>query len=177
MATEYIQIGKLVATHGIKGEMVLEHAVGEKLKTGALDQIKVIFIEPVKGAYIPYFVEKITMKHTGEWLVKLEDTNTKEAAKLLTRKNVWLERAVFDQLVDGFQPVSLIGYMVINNGEALSEVQEVIEQPHQILLKITFKEKEVLIPLHSETLKKVDPATRQLHVELPDGLLEIYLED
>jgi len=177
MATEYIQIGKLVATHGIKGELILEHAVGEKLRRGALDQIKVLFLEQVKGAYIPYFVEKLSVKNTGEWLVKLEETDTKEAARLLTRKNAWIERAVFDELADGFQPVSLIGYLVINRGEVLSEVEEVIEQPHQILLKITYKEKEVLIPLHTETLKKVDPMTRKLHVELPDGLLEIYLED
>jgi len=52
----------------------------------------------------------------------------------------------------------------------------VIEQPHQILLKITYQEKEVLIPLHAETLKGVDPKSRQVHVQLPDGLLEIYLE-
>ena len=176
MATEYIQIGKLVATHGIKGDLVLEHVLGDRLKSGGTSQIKALFIEPVKGSYIPYFVEKITSKNGGEWLVKLEDIETKEAAKLLTRKNVWLDRKVFDSLVDGFQPVALVGYTVIDKGKALSEVEEVIEQPHQILLKITYKEKEVLIPLHSETLKQVDQKGRKVYVELPDGLLEIYLE-
>jgi len=176
MATEYIQIGKLVATHGIKGDLILEHAVGERLKAGALGQIKVIFLEPVKGSYIPYFVEKVALKNDGEWLVKLEGTESKEAAKLLVRKNVWLERKVFDNLMDGFQPVALIGYTVVDNGQILSEVEEVIEQPHQILLKITYQQKEVLIPLHSETLTKMDPVGRKVHVHLPDGLLEIYLE-
>ncbi|SEA58132.1 16S rRNA processing protein RimM [Arachidicoccus rhizosphaerae] len=176
MATEYIQVGKLVATHGIKGDLIVEHALGEQLKSGALSRVKAVFIEPVKGSYIPYFVEKITVKNQGEWLLKLEGTQTKEAAKLLTRKNLWLERSVFDSLIEGFQPVSLIGYTVMDNGRLLSEVEEVIEQPHQILLKITYQEKEVLIPLHSETLKSVDPKGRKVHVELPDGLLEIYLE-
>lgn len=176
MAIEYIQIGKLVATHGIKGDLILEHAVGEQLKAGALSQIKAIFLEPVKGSYIPYFVEKIMPKTGGEWLVKLEGTESKEAAKLLVRKNVWLERKDFDNLMDGFQPVALIGYTVINEGQILSEVEEVIEQPHQILLKLTYQQKEVLIPLHNETLRKVDTVGRKVHVRLPDGLLEIYLE-
>ena len=176
MATEYIQIVKLVATHGIKGDLSVQHALGEGLKSGSLSKIKAVFIELVKGAYIPYFVTQITVKNQGEWLLKLEGTETKEAAKLLVRKNLWLERSVFDSLTTSFQPVSLIGYTVIDNGKTLSEVEEVIEQPHQILLRITYLEKEVLIPLHSETLKKVDPQSRKVHVALPDGLLEIYLE-
>lgn len=176
MAIEYIQIGKLVATHGIKGDLILEHAVGDRLKPGALGQIKALFIEPVKGAYIPYFVEKITPRSSAEWLVKLEGTDTKEAARLLVRKNAWLQRKDFDAMMDGFQPVALVGYLVVSDGQILSEVEEVIEQPHQILLKITYQQKEVLIPLHSETLKKVDPNHRKVHVSLPDGLLEIYLE-
>lgn len=176
MATEYIQIGRLVATHGIKGDLILEHGVGEHIKSGALQRIKAIFIEPVKDSYIPYFIEKVTPRSKGEWLVKLEGTDSKESAKLLIRKNVWLPRQDFDGLMDGFQPVTLIGYMVIDNGRLLSEVEEVIEQPHQILLKITYQEKEVLIPLHSETLKQVDQKGRKVLVNLPDGLLDIYLE-
>lgn len=176
MATEYIHIGRLVATHGIGGDLILEHVMGEQLKRGGLDQIKAIFVEPVKDSYIPYFVEKITKRGGGEWLVKFEDIANKEAAKLLVRKNVWLERKVFDSLVDGFQPLALVGYTVVDKGQVLSEVEEVIEQPHQILLKITYKEKEVLIPLHSETLKGVDQKARKVQVDLPDGLLEIYLE-
>lgn len=176
MTTEYIQIGKLVATHGINGTLILAHGVGEKLKAEASTRIKALFIEPVKGVYIPYFVQKISIRKPGEWLLQLEGVESKEAAKLLTRKNVWLPRKDFDSLVDGFQPISLIGYTVVNQGQKLSEVEEVIEQPHQILLRLTYQGKEVLIPLHAETLKKVDPERRSVHVELPAGLLEIYLE-
>lgn len=176
MAMEYIHIGRLVATHGIKGDLIVEQVVGDRIKSGKLGQLKTLFVELAKGAYIPYFIEQITQRPNGEWLVKLEGTDSKEAAKLLVRKNAWLQRKDFDGLLDGFQPVALIGYMVINNGQPLAEVEEVIEQPHQILLKITYQQKEVLIPLHAETLKQVDPKSRKINVMLPDGLLEIYLE-
>jgi 16S rRNA processing protein RimM len=56
----------------------------------------------------------------------------------------------------------------------LSPIEEVINQPHQILLRITLKGKEVLIPLHEESLDKIDHVKKQVHVILPDGLLEIY---
>lgn len=173
---DYIQIGKLVATHGIKGDLIVEHVLGESVKAKALDALKAIFIEEVKGSYIPYFLEKITVKTATELLIKLEGLDSKESAKRLVRKNVWLTGSDFSGLADGAAPVALIGYMVYNEQEPLSEVLEVIEQPHQILLRIQYLQKEVLIPLHAETLDKVDRAGKRIYVTLPDGLLELYLE-
>jgi 16S rRNA processing protein RimM len=43
-----------------------------------------------------------------------------------------------------------------------------------VLLRITLEGKEVLIPLHEETLDSIDHDKKQVHVTLPDGLLEIY---
>jgi hypothetical protein len=35
--------------------------------------------------------------------------------------------------------------------------------------------REVLIPLHEGTLRRSDARLRRLEMELPDGLLEVYL--
>jgi 16S rRNA processing protein RimM len=51
---------------------------------------------------------------------------------------------------------------------------EIIEQPHQILCSILYKGKEALIPVHEESLEKVDQKNRKVFVVLPDGLLDIY---
>ena len=50
---EYISIGKVVATFGVGGEVILFHSLGKKLVFKAGD---VIFIEQVKGSYLPYFI-------------------------------------------------------------------------------------------------------------------------
>jgi 16S rRNA processing protein RimM len=50
----------------------------------------------------------------------------------------------------------------------------VIEQPHQVLCSIIIDGKEVLIPIHVNSLEKVDKKKRKLFVNLPDGLLDIY---
>lgn len=173
---EYIQIGKLVATHGVKGEIILQHVLGEKIKPAALKQLKALFIEEVKDSYIPYFLEQATPRSGTELLVKLEGLDSKEGAKHLIRKNAWVVQADFGRLADASTPIALIGYMVVNEDEPLSTVLEVIEQPHQILLRIEYQQKEVLIPLHAETLDKIDRVKKEVHVTLPDGLLEIYLE-
>jgi 16S rRNA processing protein RimM len=54
-------------------------------------------------------------------------------------------------------------------------VLEVIEQPLQILLRIEIDGKEVLIPINESTLVKVDHKGEKIYVDLPEGLLDIYL--
>ena len=71
--------------------------------------------------------------------------------------------------------MGLLGYSIINNNESLGEILELIEQPHQLLCRLEIKGKEVLIPLHEESLKKVNHRKKEVLVELPDGLLDIYL--
>jgi 16S rRNA processing protein RimM len=56
----------------------------------------------------------------------------------------------------------------------LGEVIEVIEQPHQLLCVVLIDNKEVLIPVHEEFLKKLDKKNKKIYVSLPDGLLDIY---
>lgn len=41
-------------------------------------------------------------------------------------------------------------------------IEEVIEQPHQILLTIQINGKEALIPLHEETLDNIDHTKKAL---------------
>ena len=68
-----------------------------------------------------------------------------------------------------------MGFSVIENKKVLGQVEAVIEQPQQILLQLSIRQKEVLIPLHENTLKNIDRKKKQVHVVLPEGLLDIYL--
>ncbi len=84
---DYINIGKIVASFGLKGEVILKHALGKKTM---LDGIEAIFVEENKGSYLPYFVESSKAKDTEEMYVKLESIDTRESANRLSTRNVWL---------------------------------------------------------------------------------------
>lgn len=169
---EYINIGKIVASFGVKGELILLHSLGKKT---ALKNVAAIFVEETKGNYIPYFVESSKAKDGQEIYVKLEGINSKEAAARFNTKPVWLLDADFRQLAGKDAPISLLGYELITDEEEnLGPIEEVIEQPHQVLLRINLDGKEALIPLHAETLDKIDRVAKKVYVTLPDGLLDIY---
>lgn len=169
---DYIHIGKIVAAFGLKGEVILKHALGRK---SDLKGIEAVFVEENKGSYLPYFVETARAKDHEEVYLKLEHVNTRETAARLTTRNVWLLDADFRKLAGKTAPISLLGFEVITDeDENLGPVQEVIEQPHQVLLRVDLAGKEALIPLHQETLDRIDHTKKQVFVTLPDGLLDIY---
>jgi 16S rRNA processing protein RimM len=168
---EYFKTGKLVATYGLKGEVVYKHSLGKKTSLKGLQHI---FVEEGKDRFLPYFIEGTKIKSDDEIWLKLEGIDTKEAAHKLTPKEVWLEAADFAKYAAKSAPISLLGYHLISQEGDLGEILEVIEQPHQVLCTISYKGKEALIPINEAFLEKVDNKSRKVYINLPDGLLDIY---
>lgn len=168
---QYRNIGKLVASFGVEGLMVLHHHFGKKT---SLKGLKVIFIEERKNEMLPWFIESTHIKSEEDIHIKLEGIDSKEAARKLIQQEVWLTEADFARYAVSSAPISLVGFHMIHEGLDLGEIGEVIEQPHQVLCKIDLDGKEALIPIHEGTLQKIDKKKKQVFVTLPDGLLDVY---
>lgn len=169
---QYFKIGKLAASHGLKGHLVLQHSLGKKT---SLKGLETIFIEEGKDNFMPYFISSASIKSDDEVLLTLENIESKETARKLTPKEAWITEEDFKKFAATSAPIALLGYTLINEKRKLGEILEVIEQPHQLLCTISLNGKEALIPIHEESLDKVDSKKREVHVTLPDGLLDIYL--
>jgi len=170
--TEYFKIGKFVSNFGLKGELILKHNLGKKT---SLKGLKALFTEERKESFLPWFIEAARIKNEEELYIKLEGIDTREKAIGLTQKEVWLPEADFKKFSARTSPINLLGYDVVEAEKVLGTIVEVIEQPHQILCRIEFGTKEAFIPLHEETILKIDKRNRKVIVDLPPGLLEIYL--
>lgn len=171
MSSNYRNIGKLVAVFGLQGELILQHRLGKKT---SLKGLKTIFLEDKKDEMLPWFIETTKIKGVEDLYIKLEGIDSKEAAKKILSKEVWLSEADFDQFAGKSAPISLVGFHLYQDGQDLGEILEVIEQPHQVLCMIDLDGKEALIPIHEDTLQKLDKRNKKVHVILPDGLLDVY---
>ena len=169
--TEYFKIGKFVSTFGLKGELILKHNLGKKT---SLKGLQAIFFEDKKASFVPWFIESARIKNEEELYVKLEGIATREQATKLAQKQVWLPEADFKKFSSKTSPINFLGYEIVENDKVLGKILEVIEQPHQVLCRIDLQGKEAYIPLHEETILKIDKKKQQVIVELPEGLLEIY---
>jgi 16S rRNA processing protein RimM len=168
---DYFKIGKFVASFGLKGELLLKHNLGKKT---SLKGLKAIFVEERKESFIPWFVESTKIKSDEEIYIKLEGVNMREQATKLTQKEVWIPEEDFKKFSAKTSPINFLGFTIIEGDKALGKILEVIEQPHQILCRIELNGKEAYIPLHEETIVKIDRKKQEVIVSLPPGLLEIY---
>jgi len=167
----YNSIGKIVASFGVKGELILQHHLGKKT---SLKGLEALFVEIVKGEMLPYFIQSAKIKSDEEIYLKLEGVDTKEAAGKLRQKEIWLTEDAFQKYSAKSSIISLLGFHLIDEGTDRGAILEIIEQPHQMLARIDLNGKEALIPLHEHSLQKIDKKKKQVHVVLPDGLLDVY---
>ena len=149
----YNSIGKLVASFGVNGDLILQHQLGKKT---SLKGLEAVFVEMVKDEMLPYFIQSAKIKSTDEIYLKLEGIDTKEAAQQLRQKEVWLPEEDFLKYAAKTATVSLLGFHIIDEGNDIGAILEVIEQPHQLLARIDLDGKEALIPIHEESLQKID---------------------
>jgi 16S rRNA processing protein RimM len=169
---EKICIGTLVATHGLDGTLLLRHALGGRTD---FPGVEVFFIETSREGLLPYFPTEAKARNSSETLLRFDGIHTPERARGLLKKRVWLPASSARGLTARNAPISLLGFMVVVDGEDLCKVLEVIEQPHQILLRGEVSGKEVLLPLNESTLVEIDHEGLKVMLDLPEGLLEVYL--
>ena len=53
--SQYFKIGKLAASHGLQGDLVLQHSLGKKT---SLKGLETIYVELSKDNLLPYFIQK-----------------------------------------------------------------------------------------------------------------------
>lgn len=168
------EFGYVAKIHGYKGEVVLALDVDDP---EAYEYLESLFIL-IKGNLVPYFVETLRLQG-DKAVVKLEDVASQEAAQALVGNALFLPLSNLPALEeDQFYYHDIVGYRVIDAAlGALGEVTNVYELPQQALIAMNYQEKEVLIPISDAIVRKANHDRKELEVTLPEGLLDIYLNE
>lgn len=165
-----IRIGKIVATHGLQGAVIMTHIVGNSqwLKPG-----DVLFLELHKESYIPFFISQLKASNDEEYVLNLEDTNSNEAARKLVGKNVYVNEDILSKHVTD-SPLLWIGFNVVDREKgSLGPIEDVLQAGPQWLAKITYNDKEVLLPLVDDMILDVNMKNKFVRMDLPDGILDL----
>jgi 16S rRNA processing protein RimM len=136
----------------------------------------VLFLE-IDGGLAPFFVKELRMKDSTGLVALLEDYDIPEKAQKLVGCRVYLPSSQLTELEDDkFYFHDIVGYTVIDKiaGE-LGAIAQVLEAPEQELLQVFYGQKEILIPLVDEFITRVDKRKKQLFMDLPEGLIDLYL--
>ncbi len=167
------RIGSVLKTRGLKGE--LQAYIDFE---GAQDlSFDTLFLE-VNGKLVPYFVESFKMPQKNTAFIYLEDVDHIDKAFPLAKKDIYLPNTLKPvKNEDDFTLRDLMGFTAIDEDEGeLGEIIELQELPQQLIATVVYKNREVLFPLSEGIITGIDVVKGIVYVDLPEGLLDIYLD-
>lgn len=170
---EAFYIGYVTKTRGLKGEL---QVFFEADRYDQLDP-EVVFVDQA-GKLVPYFIASLKIQANSTGYLFLDDVDHIDKAQPLVKKKLYLpldEKPVPD--ADDFSFTDLKGFTVIDQTRGtLGQIAEVHVYPQQFVAALLYQEKEVLFPLNEDFIAAIDHQAAILETNLPEGLLEVYLE-
>ena len=160
----YIYVGDIVNTHGIKGELRILSDFKYKDK---------IFIHDF-NLYVGRSKELMTIdtyrKHKEYDMVKFYEVEDINDAIAYKGDKVYINKD--DIKIDGYFNEDLIGLNVYENDKYIGNVETIIKNNSQELFVIKNDDKKFLIPYVDEFIKKIDLDNKKIEVELIEGLID-----
>lgn len=170
MADDFLTLGRIVAPHGIRGEVKV------RILT---DDIEFVF--ELEEVYLgqetpqPYAVKGVRL-HKGMLLLMLEGVSTRNDAEALRGEYVVIPREWVPPLgEDEYYVHQLIGLRAMTTeGEELGRVADVMftNGANDVYVIRGERYGEVLIPAIRQVVKEIDLEKGEMLIELMDGLLE-----
>jgi 16S rRNA processing protein RimM len=166
-------LGRIIKAHGRNGEcsILLDVSNPEEYK-----ELESVFVELNKKP-VPFFIEKIQLGHNNKAIVKFEGIDTAEEAANIAGSQLFLPLDVLPELKGKkfyFHEVIHFKALHINKTE-IGIIQDVFELPSHPILQIIQNGKEILIPVTDETIVEVNRIEKNIILNPPLGLIEMYL--
>lgn len=158
---QYLEAGRIINTHGVRGEMKVETWTDEPAVLTGLDTV---FLEGQ-----PRRVESARV-HKGFALLKLEGIDSVEAAMALKGKILFADRDSIPIAEGAFFLQDAIGRPVVEeDGTELGILADILDYPAGRIYVVKGKT-EHLIPEQGGFIRSFDPETGKLTVRLIEGM-------
>ncbi len=161
MKEQFLQVGRIVNTHGVRGEVKIEPWCDSpewfcKLRRVFVDGVSVAIRSRVHGRFV---------------LATLEGVEDIDAAIRLKNKTLTIDRADVKLQKGAYFVQDLIGMKAVDDetGADLGAVSDLMELPHGRIFVIK-GEREILIPHQPEFVKHIDWDANEIRFFVMEGL-------
>ena len=160
----YIYIGDIVNTHGLKGELRIISDVKYKEKV----------FKPEFKIYVGRQRVELEIKtyrqHKNYDMVTLVDVNGIEEAIVYKGDSVYINRN--DIETDGYFDEDLIGLEAYTDDKYVGNVNDILKNKANDILVITSEDKRFLVPNISEFIVNVDLENKRININNVKGLFD-----
>lgn len=166
-------LGKIAKKFSFKGEVLVYLDTDEP---ELYENLESVFVEYNKHL-VPFFIESSSL-HKNDFLrVHFEDINSETDAENLLGSDLYLPLNMLPKLSGNkFYFHEVIGFQVEDKRLGnVGEIQSINDTTAQPLFEVTKDGVEILIPMIDHFLVKVDRENKKVIMDLPEGLIEMYL--
>lgn len=167
---ELVKIGKINKTHGIGGEVSVMFAED----VFDIDSSPYLVCD-IDGIFVPFFIEDYRFRSDVAALVKFEDIDSEDSARILINREVYFpKKYISEEDVESGPADYFLGYKVFVSGRELGEITEIDDSTVNVLFTVTSPDgKEYLIPATADFVESIDENRKVIVMNVPEGLLDI----
>ena len=166
-------LGKIAKKFSFKGEVLIYLDTDEP---ELYENLESMFVECGKHL-VPFFIENSSL-HKNDFLrVRFEDVKDEEEADALLGNHVYLPLKMLPKLTGNkFYFHEVIGFEIEDKRFGfVGEIQSINDSSAQPLFEVLNGDVEILIPMIDRFLVKIDRENKKVLMDLPEGLIEMYL--
>ena len=171
MINKLKEIGHFSRLHGFTGKLVISF-INED--SSILTKNTTIWLD-ISGLVTPFKIQEIRSLNKNKLVLTLLNVN-KNKAEELKNKVVFVNPKDVDLPEKKFDKNNISGYELFSQqGVNLGHISEVIKIKNNNLIQIYINDNEVLLPLNEKNILFLDHSKKQIKLEIPDGLIELYI--
>ncbi|MEI6703133.1 MAG: ribosome maturation factor RimM [Deltaproteobacteria bacterium] len=168
---ELIPVGKISATHGIRGHLKLYSYSGN---IESLQCSETVFLKG-KGSQFKEFVLNSVTPHAGGFILTLDGFSDIDQVQPLVGSEICLKRSQLPEPAeDEYYWRDLIGLTVVTDqGFVLGPIADIFETGSSDIYVVRGNNKEYLIPAIADVISEVDIPGKRMIITPLDGLLDL----
>ena len=168
--SDFVAIGVIEKAHGIKGDVKVRPVTDYPPRFKSLHKV---IVEPPAGGIEELEISNIWVRGKVVYL-HFKGVDTRDKAHALKGAFISVKKEDVLPLEEGrFYHFKILGFEVktISN-ETLGYVQEVMDLPANAVLVVKNENREYLIPVIQDVVKRMDMESEEIIIEPMEGLLE-----
>ena len=166
-------VGNLAKLHSFKGRFLL---VSDTYVSEEIENWESVFLD-IEGLLVPFFIDYVNLTSDTSAIIGFEDINTSEKAKEFVSCNVYQLQSLAVEQEEVALPGHLSGYQVIDKKAGnIGKIDKILDYNQNLLFRIIKGKQEILIPLSDEIILSVNHKKKEVSINAPDGLLDLWSE-
>ncbi len=166
-------LGKIAKKFSFKGEVL---AYLDTDEPELYENLESVFVEFNKNL-VPFFIESSSL-HKNDFLrIRFEDMNTEEDADAIMNCPIYLPISMLPKLSGNkFYFHEVIGFEIEDKRVGVfGKIVSINDTTAQPLFEVENGAVQLLIPMIDQFLVKIDRPNKKVLMDLPEGLIEMYL--